>query len=208
MPDDDPHEQGQAEERRDPDETENAEEARAPQALGGKRATEGIGCRTGRGGQVGHRSSRAARCGDLLRPKPLHPPCDLLIGLARVAYRDHFIGQWPIDTTIMPISRTSDDNQIVDEMLISFTHDRIVDCILPGVAPTGRKIEVPTVVVARFENGKLACEHIYWDQASVLVQAGLIDPVGLPVAGAEIAAKLTDPRLPSNTLIKAWASGS
>ena len=123
-------------------------------------------------------------------------------------YRDHFIGQWPIDTTIMPISRTSDDNQIVDEILICFTHDRIVDCILPGVAPTGRKIEVPTVVVARFENGKLACEHIYWDQASVLVQAGLIDPVGLPVAGAEIAAKLKDPRLPSNTLIKAWASGS
>jgi carboxymethylenebutenolidase len=64
------------------------------------------------------------------------------------------------------------------------------------------------VVVARFENGKLACEHIYWDQASVLVQAGLIDPVGLPVAGAEIAAKLKDPRLPSNTLIKVWASGS
>jgi carboxymethylenebutenolidase len=118
-------------------------------------------------------------------------------------YRDHFIGQWPSDTTITPISRTTGDGQIVDEMLISFTHDRVIDCILPGVAPTGRRIEVPTVAIVRFENGKVAREHIYWDQASVLVQAGLLDPLGLPVAGAEIVAKLKDSTLPSNTLIMA-----
>ena len=117
-------------------------------------------------------------------------------------YRDHFIGQWPSDTTITSISRTVGDDQIVDEMLITFTHDRVIDCLLPGVAPTGRKIEVPTVVIVRFEGGKVAREHIYWDQASVLVQAGLIDPEGLPIAGAEVAAKVKDPTLPSNMLIR------
>lgn len=117
-------------------------------------------------------------------------------------YRDHFIGQWPSDTTITPISRTTGNDQIVDEMLITFTHDRVIDCILPGVAPTGRKIEVPAVAIVRFEGGKVAREHLYWDQGSVLVQAGLIDPAGLPLAGAEVAAKLKDPTLPSNTLIR------
>jgi carboxymethylenebutenolidase len=120
----------------------------------------------------------------------------------RPFYRDHFIGQWPADTTITPISRTVGDDQIVDEMLIVFTHDSVIDCLLPGVAPTGRKIEIPTVSIVRFENGKVAHEHIYWDQASVLVQAGLIDPEGLPIAGAEVAAKVKDPSLPSNTLIR------
>ncbi len=86
-------------------------------------------------------------------------------------------------------------------MLITFTHDRVIDCILPGVAPTGRRIEVPTVVIVQFEDGKVAREHIYWDQGSVLVQAGLIDPAGLPLAGVEAAAKLKDPTLPSNKLI-------
>jgi carboxymethylenebutenolidase len=123
------------------------------------------------------------------------------VAALRRFYRDHFIGQWPSDTTITPISRTAGDDQIVDEMVITFTHDRIIDCILPGVAPTGRKIEVPSVVIVRFEGGKVAREHIYWDQGSVLVQAGLIDPEGLPLAGAEVAAKLNDPTLPSNTLI-------
>jgi hypothetical protein len=97
------------------------------------------------------------------------------------------------------------DDQIVDEMLIAFTHDRVIDCTLPGVAPTGRRIEVPTVAIVRFENGNVACEHIYRDQASALVQAGLIDPEGLPIAGAEVAAKLKDPTLPSSTLIRTCA---
>jgi carboxymethylenebutenolidase len=119
----------------------------------------------------------------------------------RQFYREHFIGQWPSDTTIMPISRTTGDDQIVDEMLIAFTHDRVLDCIPPGVALTGRRIELPAVAIVRFEKGKVAREHIYWDQGSVLVQAGLIDPEGLPLAGAEVAAKLKDPTLPSNTLI-------
>ena len=64
--------------------------------------------------------------------------------------------------------------------------------MLPGVAPTGRKVLIPTVVVMGFESGKVAYEHIYWDQASVLVQVGLLDPAALPVAGAEQAERLLE----------------
>ncbi len=76
-----------------------------------------------------------------------------------------------------------------------------MDWMLPGIPPTHRKVEVPTVVVVQFEGTKIACERIYWDQASVLVQLGLLDPTGLPVAGVASARKFEDPRLPSNELI-------
>jgi carboxymethylenebutenolidase len=116
-------------------------------------------------------------------------------------YADHFIGQWPADTQVRPISRTVGQGRVVDELLISFTHDREMDAILPGVAPTGRRVELPFVVVVGTEGGKVAYEHIYWDQASLLVQVGLLDPEGLPVAGVEEARRLLDPTLPSNTLM-------
>jgi carboxymethylenebutenolidase len=74
--------------------------------------------------------------------------------------------------------------------------------MLPGIAPTGRQVEVALVVVVRFRDGKVAHEHIYWDQATVLAQLGLIDPSGLPVAGVESARKVLDPRLPANALIR------
>jgi carboxymethylenebutenolidase len=76
--------------------------------------------------------------------------------------------------------------------------------MLPGVAPTGRRVEIPLVAIVKFEGGKLAHEHIYWDQASVLAQIGALDPAGLPVAGLETAAKVLDKTLPSNTLMAAW----
>jgi carboxymethylenebutenolidase len=74
--------------------------------------------------------------------------------------------------------------------------------MLPGVAPTGKRVEVPLVAIVRFREGKLAHEHIYWDQASVLVQIGLLDAAGLPVVGIESARKALDPTLPANQLIK------
>jgi carboxymethylenebutenolidase len=76
--------------------------------------------------------------------------------------------------------------------------------MLPGVAATGRRVEIPLVAIVKFEGGKLAHEHIYWDQASVLVQVGLIDPEGLPTAGHATARKVEDKTLPSNTLMAAW----
>jgi len=62
------------------------------------------------------------------------------------------------------------------------------------------------VAIVQFRDGKLVHEHIYWDQASVLVQIGLIDPSGLPVAGVETARKAVDPTLPSNALMPNWRS--
>ena len=73
--------------------------------------------------------------------------------------------------------------------------------MLPGVAPTGRQVECALVAIVHFREGKLAHEHIYWDQASVLVQLGLLEPSKLPVAGVETARKLSDNSLSSNELI-------
>jgi carboxymethylenebutenolidase len=119
----------------------------------------------------------------------------------REFYSQHFIPKMPPDLTITPISRTIDDDRLVDEMLVQFTHTVVMDWMLPGVAPTGRRVEVPTVAIVHFRDGKLAHEHIYWDQASVLVQIGLLDPSTLPVAGAESGRKAIDPKLPSNRLM-------
>lgn len=76
-----------------------------------------------------------------------------------------------------------------------------MDWLLPGIAPTGKRVEVPLVAIVRFREGKLAHEHIYWDQASVLVQLGLLDSSKLPIAGVESARKALDKTLPSNALI-------
>ena len=73
--------------------------------------------------------------------------------------------------------------------------------MLPGIAPTNRRVEVALVAIVRFKDGKLAHEHIYWDQASVLVQIGLLDPVNLPVVGIDSAKKVLDPSLPANELM-------
>jgi carboxymethylenebutenolidase len=121
-------------------------------------------------------------------------------------YRYHFVNANPDDTRLIPISRTVGSDRVVDEMLFCFTHTREIDWMLPGIPPTGRYVEVPLVAIIRFRGDKLYNEHIYWDQASVLVQIGKLDPTGLPVAGAETARKLVDETLPSNTLMAAWAS--
>jgi carboxymethylenebutenolidase len=89
-------------------------------------------------------------------------------------------------------------------MLFCFTHDIEIDWMLPGIAPTGKRVEIPLVAIVKFRGDKLYHEHIYWDQASVLVQIGVLDPKGLPIAGIETAKKLLDENLPSNTLMKKW----
>jgi carboxymethylenebutenolidase len=91
-------------------------------------------------------------------------------------------------------------------MLFTFTHTREIDWMLPGIPPTGRRVEVPLVAIVRFQGGKVAHEHIYWDQASVLVQIGQLDVSGLPVAGIETARKVADKTEPSNTLMARWST--
>lgn len=124
-------------------------------------------------------------------------------------YSTHFIPKMPPDTEIEAISRTIGEDTIVDEFVFQFTHSVEMDWMLPGVAPTGRRVEVPFVAIVHFEGDKLAHEHIYWDQASVLVQVGLLDPAGLPISGAEGARKVRDPRsVASNQLIEAASSST
>jgi carboxymethylenebutenolidase len=117
-------------------------------------------------------------------------------------YKHHFLFANPADTKTIPISRTIGSDRIVDEMLFCFTHDQEIDWMLPGVAPTGKYVEVPVVAIVCFRGDKLYHEHIYWDQASVLVQIGLIDRAGLPVVGIESAQKLLNEHLPSNHLMR------
>lgn len=124
----------------------------------------------------------------------------------RAFYGAHFIPKMPPDTKVTPVSRTIGETQIVDEMIFSFTHTVQMDWMLPGVAPTGRRVEVPLVAIIGFKDGKVQREHIYWDQASVLVQLGMLDAKALPVAGAETARKVLDPGLPSNGLIEREAA--
>ena len=119
-------------------------------------------------------------------------------------YKYHFIPGLPEDTAMTPISRTVGPDRVVDEMVFSFTHTKEIDWMLPGVPPTGKKVEVPLVVIVNFRGGKLYHEHIYWDQASVLVQIGLLDAENLPVAGTETAKKALDEQLASNTLMTRW----
>jgi len=112
-------------------------------------------------------------------------------------YSRDFIPSMPPDTKLTPVSRTVGEDQLVDELIFSFTHTQEVPWMLPGIAPTNLRVEVPLVAIVRFRGDKLVHEHIYWDQASVLVQIGLLNPAGLPVCGAESARKVLDPRLPS-----------
>jgi len=115
----------------------------------------------------------------------------------RAFYADHLVGKFfPPDVEFTDVSRTIGDGRLVDELVISFTHTQEIEWMLPGVAPTGRPVTVAFVVIVGMADGKIAYEHIYWDQATVLVQLGLLDPAGLPVAGGEAAARLLQAALP------------
>jgi carboxymethylenebutenolidase len=105
-------------------------------------------------------------------------------------YGEHFVNQIPKDAKVTPISRTIGEDQVVDEFILSFAHNTQWDYLLPGIPPTGKRVELPHVVVMKFKNGKVAHEHVWWDQASLLVQVGMLDPAKLPVTGVEQARKL------------------
>ena len=111
-------------------------------------------------------------------------------------YQEDFISPMPADTSIQLVARTLGQDRLVDEIIFSFTHTSEMPWMLPGVPPTGRCVEVPLVVVVGFRHGKLAHERIYWDQASVLKQIGLLTDPALPVFGAETAHKLLNPAIP------------
>jgi carboxymethylenebutenolidase len=116
-------------------------------------------------------------------------------------YANHFLNQIPPDIEVVTFSRTIGQGRVVDESVMRFTHSIRMDWLLPGIAPTGKRVEIPFVVIVQFEGDKVAHEHVYWDQASVLVQLGLLDRT-LPVLGGETAAQVLDPARPMNELIR------
>jgi carboxymethylenebutenolidase len=116
-------------------------------------------------------------------------------------YGKHFLPQIPPDMEMTPISRTIGQGRLVDELHARFTHTITMDWMLPGIPPTGKRVEVALVVVVQFEGDKLASEHLYWDQATVLYQLGLLEPGKLPITGAEAARSVADHSIPLNGLI-------
>ena len=123
----------------------------------------------------------------------------------RQFYNHRFIPTTPSDTTIIPISQTVGEGSLVDEILFCFTHDIEIDWMLPGIAPTGKRVEIPSVAIIKFRSDKLFNEHIYWIQAPVLVQIGILRPNGLPIAGKTTGQKLLNETLPSNGLMAKWS---
>jgi len=118
-------------------------------------------------------------------------------------YETYFLPGHPPDTEVVPVARTVGEDRIVDELIHKFTHTIEMPWILPGVPPTGKRVEVAVIVVVEFKDGKIVGERIYWDQASVLAQIGLIDTDKLPVTGIEASRKVVEPlQEPSNNLIK------
>jgi carboxymethylenebutenolidase len=107
-------------------------------------------------------------------------------------YKNDFVGKMPKDTKILRVSRTVGKNQVVDELILSFTHDMEIKAMVPGIQPTGKYVELPHVVVMKFKGNKIEHEHIYWDQASLLTQIGVLDPTDLPITGVEQSQKLKE----------------
>jgi carboxymethylenebutenolidase len=120
----------------------------------------------------------------------------------RTFYADVFIPSWPDDTEVAEVSRTVSGGRVIDEMVIRGTHDRVMMFNLPGVEPTGRRFELPHVAVVDFRDGKIAAERIYWDQASLLVQLGLVAAESAPMLGVAQTRAYEDPTYPLNQLIE------
>ena len=129
-------------------------------------------------------------------------------------YRDYFIPANPPSMKMKLISRTIGTNRVVDELHVSFKHTHIIPWMLPGIEPTNKDVEVALVAIVCIRGGKLCHEHIYWDQATVLVQTGLLDPklvpsgngeARLPVVDGAGARKVVDENIvQSNELIRDW----
>ena len=107
-------------------------------------------------------------------------------------YSNSFVGKMPSDTKFVRISRTIGKDQVVDELIISFTHDIEIPAMIPSISPTGKYVELPIVVVMKFKGNKISHEHIYWDQASLLKQIGLLENNSIPIIGIAQSKKLKE----------------
>lgn len=92
----------------------------------------------------------------------------------RAFYADVLIPQWPDDAQMQPMNRVLGQDQLVDELRLSFTHAKQMDWLLPGEPATNRKVEMDVAIVVQFRNDLIAGERLYWDQAAVLRQIGVL----------------------------------
>jgi carboxymethylenebutenolidase len=105
-------------------------------------------------------------------------------------YSKYFLTQLPADLMPIPISQVIGTDTLVEEAVYTFTHDQVMDWMIPGVRRTGKRVEVAVVGVIKFVNDRIASEHLYWDHATVLAQLGIIDPDKASVKPAESARTL------------------
>jgi carboxymethylenebutenolidase len=115
-------------------------------------------------------------------------------GVGRIALREffgvRFLPQIPADMQPIRVSSTVGIDRIVEELIYKFTHDIEMEWLLPGVAPTGKAVVLPVTAVIEFDRDKIASEHLYFDQATLLIQVGVLSPGALPMNGVECAHKL------------------
>lgn len=122
-------------------------------------------------------------------------------------YKYHFVDQNAGGRDRLRISYTLGPDRVVLESYTKFRHDCVIDRYFPGIAPTGKVVEIATVIIVKFRGDKVCHEHLYWDQGSALKQIGVLPADGLPIAGAEAARKVLDETLPSNIFMQeAWAT--
>ena len=107
-------------------------------------------------------------------------------------YAHHFLPNIPPDLEFVSLSQTFGSGRLVEEFVVRFTHTTAMEWMLPGVPATGRKAEFALVGIVGFHAGKVAHEHIHWDQATVLSQLAIRDP-RVAAAGAGSAARLLQP---------------
>jgi len=114
-------------------------------------------------------------------------------GTGRIGVREFYANQFlpyiPPDFELISLSQVFGEDRIVEEFVIRFTHTLVMEWMLPGLRATGRKAEFAFVGIIQFQAGKVANEHLYWDQATVLSQLGVLDHPAA-AAGAGSAARL------------------
>ena len=122
-------------------------------------------------------------------------------------YKYHFVDQNAGGRDRTRVSYTLGADRLVVESYTKFRHDSVIDRYFPGIEPTGKVVEIATVIIVKFRGDKVCHEHLYWDQGSALKQIGVLDAQGLPLAGAEAARKVLDETQPSNIFMQeAWAT--
>ena len=57
--------------------------------------------------------------------------------------------------------------------MVSFTHDRELPWLLPGIAPTGRSVDVLAVSVVVVRRSAVEKHRTLWDMTTLLAQLGV-----------------------------------